>query len=49
VRLVLLPYEAHGYRGKENLLHMLYEQNAWLDKYVKNADKNQSEKNGKAF
>jgi dipeptidyl aminopeptidase/acylaminoacyl peptidase len=40
VRFVSLPYEAHGYRGKENLLHMLYEQNAWLDKYVKNADKN---------
>jgi dipeptidyl aminopeptidase/acylaminoacyl peptidase len=40
VRYVVLPYEAHGYRGKENLLHMLYEQNAWLDKYVKHADKN---------
>ena len=49
VRLVLLPYEAHSYRGKENLLHMLYEQNAWLDKYVKNADKTKSENNGKAF
>jgi dipeptidyl aminopeptidase/acylaminoacyl peptidase len=40
VRYVVLPYEAHGYRGKENLLHMLYEMNAWMDKYVKNADKN---------
>ena len=40
VRYIVLPYEAHGYRGKENLLHMLFEQNAWLDKYVKNADKN---------
>ena len=37
VRYVVLPYEAHGYRGKENLLHLLYEENAWLDKYVKNA------------
>jgi dipeptidyl aminopeptidase/acylaminoacyl peptidase len=37
VRYVVLPYEAHGYRGKENLLHLLYEQNAWLDKYVKEA------------
>jgi dipeptidyl aminopeptidase/acylaminoacyl peptidase len=36
VRYVVLPYEAHGYRGRENLLHMLYEQNAWLEKYVKN-------------
>ncbi len=37
VRFVFLPYEAHGYRGKENLLHMLWEQNEWLDKYVKKA------------
>lgn len=35
VRYIVLPYEAHGYRGRENLLHLLYEQNAWLDKYVK--------------
>jgi dipeptidyl aminopeptidase/acylaminoacyl peptidase len=40
VRYISLPYEAHGYRGKENLLHMLYEQNAWLEKYVKNGEKN---------
>ncbi len=37
-RLVLLPYESHGYTAKESLLHMLYETNAWLDRYVKNAD-----------
>lgn len=37
VRFVFLPYEAHGYRGKENLLHMLWEQNQWLEKYVKTA------------
>jgi dipeptidyl aminopeptidase/acylaminoacyl peptidase len=37
VRLVFLPYEAHGYRGRENLLHMLWEENQWLEKYVKNA------------
>ena len=36
VRFVFLPYEAHSYRGKENLLHMLWEQNQWLEKYVKN-------------
>ncbi len=35
VRLVMLPYEAHSYRGKENLLHMLAEQSQWLEKYVK--------------
>jgi dipeptidyl aminopeptidase/acylaminoacyl peptidase len=39
-RLIFLPYESHGYAAKENILHMLWEQNQWLDKYVKNADKN---------
>jgi dipeptidyl aminopeptidase/acylaminoacyl peptidase len=38
VRLVFLPYEAHAYRGRENLLHMLWEQNQWLEKYVKHAN-----------
>jgi dipeptidyl aminopeptidase/acylaminoacyl peptidase len=47
VRFVSLPYEAHGYRGKENLLHMLYEQNTWLEKYVKNAGKGSSGEGGK--
>ncbi|MBR2647772.1 MAG: prolyl oligopeptidase family serine peptidase [Sediminibacterium sp.] len=37
VRFVYLPYEAHGYRGKENILHLLWEQYQWLEKYVKNA------------
>lgn len=36
-RFVFLPYESHSYAGKENILHMLWEMNAWLDKYVKNA------------
>jgi dipeptidyl aminopeptidase/acylaminoacyl peptidase len=35
VRFVYLPYEAHGYKGKENVLHLLYEQGRWLDKYLK--------------
>jgi len=35
VRLVQLPYESHGYAAKENILHMLWEQDQWLDKYVK--------------
>jgi dipeptidyl aminopeptidase/acylaminoacyl peptidase len=36
-RLVFLPYESHGYTAKESLLHMLWEMNNWLDKYVKPA------------
>jgi len=35
-RLVMLPKESHGYRAKESILHMLWEQDQWLDKYVKN-------------
>ena len=35
VRFVLLPLEAHGYQGRESVLHMLWEMGHWLDKYVK--------------
>ncbi len=35
-RLVLLPYESHGYAAKENIMHMLWEMDTWLEKYVKN-------------
>ena len=42
VRFVFLPYEAHGYRGRENLLHKLWEQNEWLNKYVKSAKSTQT-------
>ncbi len=34
-RLVLLPLESHGYAARESLLHMLWEMNSWLNKYVK--------------
>lgn len=39
VKYLSLPYESHGYQGRENLLHLLSEQLSWLDKYVKNAEK----------
>ncbi len=35
VRLVMLPKESHGYRARESVLHMLWEQDQWLEKYVK--------------
>jgi dipeptidyl aminopeptidase/acylaminoacyl peptidase len=38
-RLVILPYESHAYSAKENILHLLYEVDVWLDKYVKNYHK----------
>ena len=37
VRLVFLPDEAHGYRAKETIEHVLWEKFRWFDKYVKNA------------
>ena len=37
-RLVMLPKESHGYAAKESILHMLWEQDQWLEKYVKNRD-----------
>ena len=40
VKYVQLPYESHGYAGRENILHLLSEQFNWLEKYVKNADQN---------
>ena len=35
-RLVSLPAEAHSYKAKESVLHMLWEMNSWLETYVKN-------------
>ncbi len=37
VRYVTLPYEAHGYAGRESVLHTLAEMINWMDTYVKNA------------
>jgi dipeptidyl aminopeptidase/acylaminoacyl peptidase len=36
-RLVLLPFEDHGYRARENVEHVLWEQLRWFDTYLKNA------------
>lgn len=35
VRLVLLPKESHGYSARESVLHVLWEQDQWLEKYLK--------------
>ena len=35
-RLVMFPRESHGYRAKETILHLIWEQDQWLEKYVKN-------------
>ena len=36
-RLVLLPYESHTYRGRESVLHLLWEMDRWLDVHLKQA------------
>ena len=38
-RLVMLPYEAHGYRARKSLLHVLWEQEQWLEKYLLSDEK----------
>jgi dipeptidyl aminopeptidase/acylaminoacyl peptidase len=43
-RLVLLPFEDHGYRAKESIEHVLWEQIRWFDEYVKNAKPAATEK-----
>lgn len=37
-RLVMLPHESHGYRARESILHLLWETQEWLKRYVKNAE-----------
>ncbi|MCU0438743.1 MAG: prolyl oligopeptidase family serine peptidase [Raineya sp.] len=36
VRMVILPKESHGYAAKENILHLLWEQDKFLEKHLKN-------------
>jgi dipeptidyl aminopeptidase/acylaminoacyl peptidase len=36
VRLIMLPNESHGYAARESIMHMLWEMDGWLEKYVKN-------------
>ncbi len=36
VRLVMLPKESHGYRARESVMHLLWEQDQWLEGHVKN-------------
>ena len=35
VRMVILPKESHGYVAKENIFHLLWEQDQFLEKYLK--------------
>jgi dipeptidyl aminopeptidase/acylaminoacyl peptidase len=42
VRYVELPFESHGYRARESVMHTLAEMMGWFDKYVKNSGKETS-------
>lgn len=34
-RLVILPYESHGYKARQSILHTVCEMDNWLETYVK--------------
>jgi len=36
VRMVILPKESHGYVARENILHLLWEQDQFLEQHLKN-------------
>lgn len=38
VRMVILPKESHSYVAKENIFHLLWEQDRFLEKHLKNKD-----------
>jgi dipeptidyl aminopeptidase/acylaminoacyl peptidase len=33
----MLPFESHGYQGRESIEHTLYEMLTWFDRHVKGA------------
>ena len=33
-RLVMLPYESHGYRARQSILHQAWEMDTWLEKWL---------------
>lgn len=42
-RLVMLPFEGHGYRARESVMHVLAEMVEWMDRHVKHAESQSSE------
>jgi hypothetical protein len=35
-RLVILPFESHGYSARESIMHVLWETDRWLQNYCLN-------------
>ncbi len=48
-RLVMLPFESHGYQSREAVEHVLAEQLAWLDAWVKDATPRETTRVGAAL
>ncbi|KAL4572179.1 hypothetical protein LXL04_018948 [Taraxacum kok-saghyz] len=45
-RLVVLPFESHGYSSRESIMHVLWETDRWLQKFcVANKDETKSDDN----
>lgn len=42
-RLVTFPFESHSYQAKESLMHMLWEQENWLEQHLRIKTKNKDE------
>lgn len=42
-RLVTFPFESHSYQAKESLMHMLWEQENWLELHLSKKTKNKDE------
>ena len=47
VRYVTLPHESHGYAARESVFHTVAETLNWLDKYVKNAPRKETDTAGR--
>lgn len=47
-RLVMLPYESHGYRARESVMHVLAEMLDWLDIHVKDYEPEETATTGKS-
>jgi dipeptidyl aminopeptidase/acylaminoacyl peptidase len=45
VRLVMLPFEGHGYLARESVEHVLWEQISWFDHHVKQAQPGDAPRN----
>jgi dipeptidyl aminopeptidase/acylaminoacyl peptidase len=41
-RLLILPFESHGYRARESVEHVISETIAWFDRFVRNAPPDRS-------